>query len=185
MSDEEKQLHVRIPKDIYTKLKIKCAYEEISIQDYLQRLIENAMNGNQGEGLSLLIVDDEAIVRESLVDSMRDGHEVAAAESAEEALELLAERDFDVVITDVRLPGMNGVELVSEIKMRKPYVKSIVITAYPSVELAVEAMKQGAIDYLVKPVSSDDLARVLERLDKTKDERGANTAPSPNSLTLS
>ncbi len=185
MSDEEKQLHVRIPKDIYTRLKIKCAYEEISIQDYLARLIQNAMNSSQGDGLSLLIVDDEAIVRESLVDSMRDRHEVAAAGTAEEALKLLEERDFDVVITDVRLPGMSGVELVSEIRERKPYIKSIVITAYPSVELAVEAMKQGAIDYMVKPVSSDDLARVLERLDKTKDERGVNAAPSLDGLALS
>jgi DNA-binding NtrC family response regulator len=175
MTDEEKQLHIRIPRDVYTKLKIKCAYQGISIQDYLSNMIQQGMNG-KAERRSLLIVDDEPIVRDALVDSIKETHDVTAVGSAEEALELLAKQDFDIVITDMRLPGKSGVELVREIKELKPYVVSVVITAYPSVELAVEAMKQGAVDYLVKPVSVDDLARVLERFGKRKEERGASAS---------
>ena len=178
MTEEEKQLHIRIPKDVYTKLKVKCAYDEISIQDYLLGLIQSAMNNNDGEGRSLLIVDDEPIVRDSLTDSLKDAHEVVAVGSAEEAICLLGKRDFDFVVTDVRLPGKSGVELVREIKEMKPYVMSVVITAYPSVELAVEAMKQGAVDYLVKPVSAGDLARVIEKFPKRIYGRGATTVPN-------
>jgi len=177
MTDEEKQLHIRIPKEIYTKLKVKCAYREISIQDYLLGLIHEDMRNNDAQGPSLLIVDDEPIVRESLVDSLKDTHDVAAVGSAEEALDLLTKRDFDMVVTDVRLPGRSGVELVREIEGMKPYIMSVVITAYPSVEFAVEVMKHGAVDYLVKPVSADDLLKVINKYFKRTDGKGVMTAP--------
>jgi len=176
MTDEDKQLHVRIPRELYMKLKVKCAYEGTSIQDYLLGLIIDGIGANGGHGPSLLIVDDESIVREALRDSLKDSHEVVEVGTAEDALSLLSKRDFDMVVTDVRLPGKSGVELVKEIRETKPYITSVVITAYPSVELAVEAMKQGAVDYLVKPVSADDLKKIVERFRIRKEEKGATTS---------
>lgn len=113
---------------------------------------------------SVLIVDDEAIVRESIRDWLTDaGFQVATAESGEEALEMIKEQDFGIVIVDVRLPGKTGITVLREIKTLKPQIKSIVITAYPSKELAAEAMKLGTVDYLIKPVAPDELERLIRR----------------------
>jgi heterodisulfide reductase subunit A len=111
---------------------------------------------------SVLIVDDEAIVRESIKDWLGDtGYEVFTAESGEEALEKMKERDFGVVILDVRLPGKTGLEVLKEVKAVKPSIKSIIITAYPSDESAIEAKKLGAIDYLIKPIVPDELDSLI------------------------
>ncbi len=108
------------------------------------------------------MVDDEPIVRESLKDWLEDaGYTVATAESGEEALEMVAKQEFGVVVLDVRLPGKTGITILKDLKTMKPGLKSIVITAYPSTELAVEALKLGAVDYLVKPVAPDDLERLI------------------------
>jgi DNA-binding NtrC family response regulator len=111
---------------------------------------------------SILIVDDEPIVRESIRDWLKDaGYQVATAESGEEALEMIEKQDFGVVVLDVRLPGKTGVRVLKEIKGLKPQIKSIIITAYPSAELAAEAIKLGAVDYLIKPIVPDDLERLI------------------------
>ena len=111
---------------------------------------------------TVLIVDDEPIVRESLRDWLKDaGYQVKTAESGEEALELIEKQDFSVMVVDVRLPGKTGIKVLKEIKVLKPQIKSIVITAYPSAELAAEAMKLGAVDYLIKPIAPDDLERLI------------------------
>jgi two-component system, NtrC family, response regulator AlgB len=164
MNEEERQVHVRISKETYMKLKVRCAYQEISIQDYIVNLIEASLGQHRDDKISVLLVEDEAILRDSLKDSLKDTHNVAAVGSAEEALELLKQLDFDVVVTDVRLPGKDGLQLVKEIRETKPYIKPVIITAYPSVELAVGAMKQGAVDYLVKPVTADDLEKIFSEL---------------------
>ncbi len=156
-----KQLHVRVPIDVFRKLKIRCAYEGNSIQECVIRLIQDSMGQHSDEGGSVLIVEDEAILRESLRDSLKDTHTLTTAASGEEALALIQKQDFDILIVDVRLGGKSGLQVVKEVKELKPYIKSIIITAYPSVELAVEAMKQGAVDYLVKPVRADDLERLI------------------------
>lgn len=110
----------------------------------------------------ILIVDDEAIVRESIRDWLKDaGYEVDMAESGEEALTMMETRDFSIVVLDVRLPGKTGIQILRELKTLKPQIKSIVITAYPSAELAVEAMKLGAVDYLIKPVAPDQLETLI------------------------
>jgi sulfite reductase subunit B len=111
---------------------------------------------------SVLIVDDEPIVRESIRDWLKDsGYKVATADSGEEALKMIETQDFSVVVVDVRLPGKGGIAVLREIKSERPWIKSIIITAYPSAESAVEAMKLGAIDYLVKPVAPDDLEKLI------------------------
>jgi len=110
----------------------------------------------------ILIVDDEPIVRESIRDWLKDaGYPVATAESGEEALEMLAKQDFSIIILDVRLPGKTGITVLKEVKAFKPEIKSIIITAYPSAELSSEAMKLGAVDYLIKPIAPDDLERLI------------------------
>ena len=169
MDAEKRQLHLRIPEDEYRKLKVKCAYDGISMQDYIVKLIAESMGEHPAKGGSLLVVEDEAIVRESLKDSLKDAHVVTTAETGEEALELIKKRDFDILIVDVRLPGKTGIEVIREVKQAKPYIRSIVITAFPSVELAVEAMKQGAVDYLVKPIRFDELENLIwENLSKAR-----------------
>lgn len=111
---------------------------------------------------SVLIVDDEPIVRESIRDWLKDaGYQVATAESGEEALEMIEKQDFSVLVVDIRLPGKTGITVLKEVKALKPQIKSIVITAYPSVEIADEAKKLGAVDYLVKPIAPDELEKLI------------------------
>lgn len=171
MEEEAKQLHVRIPKADYTKLKLRCVYESISIQDYIAKLVTEKIRGYSAEENSVLIIDDETIIRESLRDWLKDAYQVATAETSEEALALIGKQDFDILIVDVRLPGKSGIQVLREVKEVKPHIKSIVITAYPSVDMAVESMKLGAIDYLVKPVAPDYLERLIrENLVRRKSE---------------
>jgi heterodisulfide reductase subunit A len=110
----------------------------------------------------VLIVDDEPIVRESIRDWLKDaGYQVYVAENGEEALSLVKKYDFGAIVLDVRLPGKTGIKVLSEVKQQKPQIRSIVITAYPSAELAEEAIKLGAVDYLIKPVNPDDLEKLI------------------------
>ena len=110
----------------------------------------------------VLVVDDEAIVRESIRDWLKDaGYEVGVAESGEEALKLIQKQNFGVMILDLRLPGMNGIDVLKKVKVLKPDIKSIVITAYPTMLTQEEATKLGAIDYLVKPVFPDKLEELI------------------------
>ena len=113
----------------------------------------------------VLIVEDEAIMRESLRDWLKDGgYEVETAEEGEEALEKIGKKEFSVAILDLRLPGKDGLEVLKEATEKDPKIKGIVITAYPSVETAVEAMKMGAIDYIVKPFAPDALERAIQEV---------------------
>lgn len=120
----------------------------------------------------ILVVDDEPIVRESISDWLKDaGYQVVTAKTGEEALELIEKQDFGVIILDVRLPGKTGITVLREVKGLKPEMKSIIITAYPSEELAREAMELGAVDYLIKPISVDSLERLIrETLVKLENE---------------
>jgi heterodisulfide reductase subunit A len=110
----------------------------------------------------ILIVDDEAIVRESIRDWLKDaGYEVSVAGSGEEALKLIQKQNFGVMIVDLRLPGINGIDVIKKAKALKPDIKSIVITAYPTMLTQEEASKLGAIDYLVKPIFPDKLEELI------------------------
>ena len=110
----------------------------------------------------ILVVEDEPIVRESIRDWLKDaGYEVATAESGEEALEMIEKQDFSLMVVDVRLPGKTGITVLKEVKAQRPWIKSIVITAYPTAELSDRAKKLGAVDYLIKPIAPDDLERLI------------------------
>lgn len=113
----------------------------------------------------ILIVEDETIMRESLRDWLRDeGYEVEITEGGDGALQWIGEKEFGVVVLDLRLPGRDGLEVLKEVRARSAELKGVIITAYPSVETAVEAMKLGAVDYLVKPFTPDDLVKVIGEL---------------------
>jgi DNA-binding NtrC family response regulator len=117
------------------------------------------------EGNGILIVDDDQDMREMIQDILKDrGHHVMTAPTGQEALKILGEGAVSVVLTDLRMKGMQGLELLSEIKQSYPDISVILMTAFGSVETAVEAMKVGASDYLVKPVKKDELIRVIERV---------------------
>ena len=114
---------------------------------------------------AVLIVDDDADMRELAYDMLKDrGHQVTMAGSGEEALKRLTEKDYAVVLTDLRMKGMQGLELLTQIKRDHSDINVILMTAFGSVETAVEAMKHGASDYLTKPVKKDELIRVVERV---------------------
>ena len=112
----------------------------------------------------LLIVDDELHVRESLSAWFtEDGYDVSTASGGKEALAILGRKKFDVVITDIRMPGMDGIELQRHIHQTEPEIAIILVTAYASVSTAVEALKEGAYDYLVKPFDPEEMSRVVEK----------------------
>jgi DNA-binding NtrC family response regulator len=114
---------------------------------------------------AVLVVDDDADMREMVHDLLKDrGHRVSTAGSGQEALKRLAEADYEVVLSDLRMKGMEGIALLSEVKHSFPDVNVVLMTAFGSVETAVEAMKHGASDYLPKPVKKDELIRVVERV---------------------
>ena len=110
----------------------------------------------------ILIVDDERAVRESLGSWFREaGYEVRTAASGAEALTHVNGRPWDVFLLDVRMPGMDGLELQRRLREAQPDAAVVVMTAYASVETAVEAMKQGAFDYVVKPFDPEDLEHTV------------------------
>jgi DNA-binding NtrC family response regulator len=110
------------------------------------------------------IVEDDRTIREAIeVILNKDGHITRAFRSAEESLQG-SETDPDLLITDYKLPGVNGIELIKKLKARSPGMESIVITAFGSIDLAVDAIKQGASDFLTKPFSPDELMLKVQQL---------------------
>ncbi len=115
--------------------------------------------------MRILVVDDEANVREACCKSLaRVGYDVAAAANAEEAQRLLDAQAFDLALLDIRMPGMDGMSLLSLVKARAPQVIVVMMTGYASVESAVECMKRGAAEYLAKPFTPEDVRGVVQRL---------------------
>lgn len=112
----------------------------------------------------ILVVDDEEIVLKSCRRILEEGkHEVFTALSGEEAFELLVKEPIDIVITDVKMPGMDGMEILERIKKEYPDILVIMITGYSTVQSAVQAMKLGAFDYIPKPFSPDEVLVVVEK----------------------
>lgn len=118
----------------------------------------------------ILIVDDEKLMRVSLEDKlMKVGYAVISLSNAVEGLTVLQSENYDAVITDVRLPRMDGIEFLKEIKKVSPDTVVIIMTAYGSIENAVIAMKEGAYDYVTKPFSLEELMIKLQKALKHKD----------------
>lgn len=113
----------------------------------------------------ILVVDDDALMCKSLCGAIRrKGYEVDAANSGFEALEKLSSQKFQIVITDIKMPEMSGLELLNKIKERSPDTAVVMITAYGSIDTAIEAMKQGAFDYVLKPFPTTKIIEIIEKL---------------------
>jgi DNA-binding NtrC family response regulator len=111
----------------------------------------------------VLIVDDDKNTRDGLERALRTDYDVRLAENAERAMELLGDGTVDLLLSDLRMPGMDGLALLRRVHAQHPEVVCILLTAYGSVETAVEAMKQGAYDFLTKPVNLDHLEMLIDR----------------------
>ena len=118
----------------------------------------------------VLVVDDEDIIRESLSYILsNEGYDVEEAENGKVAFEILKDRFFDLVITDLEMPEMKGTELLEEIKKMNIQTATIVITAFGSLETAITALRNGASDYILKPVEFDELIIKVKRLFEMRD----------------
>ena len=122
----------------------------------------------------ILVVDDERGMRDTRSQLLeKEGHEVRSAEDARSAVRILHEGNYDVVICDIILPKVSGVDLLQEIRSAFPDIQVIMITGEPKIDTATEAVRAGAFDYLVKPVTRETLCNVVNsaaRLKKLKDE---------------
>lgn len=126
----------------------------------------------------VLIVDDEKLMRISLESQLKkEGYQVRSVDNATEGLKMVMSEDYGVVVTDLRLPGMNGMELLKEIKKYNQEIIVVIMTAYGTLESAVSAIKDGAYDYIAKPFSTDELIIKLQRALHHK-----NTAAEVNRL---
>jgi len=111
---------------------------------------------------SILIVEDEQTLRESLQRLFgKEGYRVQAAESAEKALSLTADAMYDVIVSDIILPGIDGIEMMTRIRENQPEVVFIVITAYASIDTSVKALRVGAYDYIMKPIIHEEILQVV------------------------
>jgi DNA-binding NtrC family response regulator len=112
----------------------------------------------------VLVVDDEADFVTTLVNRLRKRNlEVSGVASGEKALGLLDKEPFDVVILDVKMPGMDGVDVLREMKRKWPLVEVIMLTGHASIESGIEGMKLGAFDYIIKPMDIDDLVDKMRK----------------------
>lgn len=118
----------------------------------------------------ILIIDDEPLMRISLTDALNaEGYEVDGVESGGDGINFIGKGSYDAIITDLKLPEVDGMEILKAALKRSPKSKVIMITAYGSVDTAVEAMKQGAYDYITKPFSMDELLIIVKRLIEFRD----------------
>jgi DNA-binding NtrC family response regulator len=123
----------------------------------------------------ILVVDDEFSVRDSLEQWFKkDGYRTSSARDAKEGLERLQEGTWNVVLLDIKMPGMDGIELQRRIHQLEPDIAVVMITAYASVETAVQALKEGAFDYITKPIDPDELSHVVRRALEQQELRSEN-----------
>src|SRR5271170_610168 len=112
----------------------------------------------------MLVVDDQEMIRDSLAETLvREGHEVVATADGQVAAAKLGTARFDLLITDLKMPKMTGLELLAEAKRLRPELPVVLMTAFASVANAVEAMKLGAYDYIQKPFNGDEIKLLIDR----------------------
>ena len=129
----------------------------------------------QEKQVSILIVDDEPIVGQSLGDWFRhEGYRVETASGAKEALRMVAEREYDIALLDIKMPGIDGLELQERLSRDCPDLTVIIMTAYASVDSAVRALKAGAYDYITKPFDPEELSHLIRRASEHRSLRSEN-----------
>jgi DNA-binding NtrC family response regulator len=120
----------------------------------------------------VLLVDDEQQFVEQLSERLKiRNYDVSTCFSGQEAVDDIAQYLYDVVILDVAMPGMDGIEALKQIKKRRPLTEVIMLTGHATVESAIDGMKQGAFDYLMKPCDTDDLTRKIDNAHQRKSEQ--------------
>lgn len=143
------------------------------------------MNSQTNHKNSILVVDDEFVVRDSLTKWFRqDGYRVESAEDANHALGLMNQGPWDVVLLDIKMPGMSGLDLQKRIHEIDRMAVVIMITAFASVESAVQALKEGAFDYVTKPVDPDHLTHLVHNALRQKDLSDENVRLREHLTTL-
>jgi DNA-binding NtrC family response regulator len=127
--------------------------------------------------MKILVVDDNKLSREAIAQFMSEQllHQVTMAVSGEHALEFLNEMPFEVVVTDMKMPGMSGIELTKKVKKIKPSTEIIIMTGHGDMETSISALRAGAADYLLKPVNIEELLITLERIQKYNQLQTENT----------
>jgi DNA-binding NtrC family response regulator len=111
---------------------------------------------------SILIVDDELLIRDLLYDFFNgQGWDTIVADSGEKALEIIESKDVDLVLSDIRMPGMDGLELTAELRQMHPDIPVVLMTGYPSVDTAVAALRQKVSDYVTKPFNINKLYKIV------------------------
>ncbi len=125
--------------------------------------------------IKILIIDDEDIVLKSCLRILKnEGYEISTAYSGEEGLKRIDENEYDVVITDLKMPGMGGMEVLATLRKNKPEITVIIFTGYATVENTREALKAGAFDYIPKPFTNEELRTVVDNAVKAI-EKNSNT----------
>lgn len=120
---------------------------------------------------SILVVDDELLIRDLLYDFFTgQGWDISVAESGERALEILRSRKFDLVLTDIKMPEMDGLALTGHVKESHPEIPVVLMTGFPSVDTAVEALRKKVDDYVIKPFNINQLYKLVESKVKTAQE---------------
>ena len=118
----------------------------------------------------ILVVDDEEAMRESLNDWLKeDGYEVGLAAGGREAIDMVRDEPWEVILLDLKMPGMDGLETLKHLKEVRPEAEILMMTAYATVDTAVQAMKEGAFDYLVKPFDPDEIEILIKKIVKQKE----------------
>jgi len=121
------------------------------------------------EDIRVLFVDDEAEFLETLIKRMKKRNvDIIGVGSGEEALSVLEQEQVDVAVLDVRMPGMDGIEVLREFKKKYPLIEVIMLTGHANIEVAVQGMELGAFDYLMKPIDIDELLYKIEDAYKAK-----------------
>jgi len=114
--------------------------------------------------LEIVVVDDEPIVRKRLKPALeKDGYRVEVFDDGSGVLKRLQEKNFDIVVTDVRMEDVDGIQVLQEVLKRSERTKVIIITGYATVEVAREALAKGAFDFIAKPFKPNDLRAIIER----------------------
>ncbi len=118
---------------------------------------------------SILIVDDELLIRDLLYDFFQgQGWRISVAENGEKALEILRSKQIDLVLTDIKMPQMDGLTLTSEVRESYPDIPVVLMTGYPSVESAVTALRNKVADYITKPFNINQLFKIVQAKVKEK-----------------
>ncbi|MBI4698398.1 MAG: response regulator, partial [Nitrospirae bacterium] len=127
--------------------------------------------------LKILAAEDEDITLKHLLYALKhEGYEATGVSNGIEALEKIEKQEFDILIADIKMPGMDGLTLLGKVKEKYPKIEVIIITGFGSIESAVNAMKQGASDYITKPFNIDELNRKIKKIQEKKSLEQENIA---------